>query len=104
MAGNITIASWKDSLKGHELYMKVEMNKDILSYNTARQWASAAVQLFNNKMDDNVTHFSFEENPRFQVSFDRTKSGAAYGGYLQTNFIDFVVSYTNLQIGIREAA
>ncbi len=81
--------------------MNAEISKDILSTEKNRQWAECAARLFENVMNDTINNLSFEQNPQFQVTFDR-QSGSAYAGYLPTNLITYVVSYTNLQVGIHE--
>ena len=101
MIGNITIASWKTLLKGKEDYSNAEVSNDILSSLKDRVWASAAAQFFRNKLDDIVTHISYEKNPRFEITFNRL-FGSGYGGLPPSNPENFVVSHQNLQIGIRE--
>ncbi|KAK4019862.1 hypothetical protein OUZ56_001866 [Daphnia magna] len=100
--GNVTFASWKTPLKGNEQYANAEISNDILSSKRSRSWASAAAQFFDNQLDDTVTHFSFEKNPTFEVSFNRL-SGAGYRGPLPNDPLTFVVSHENLQVGIRES-
>ncbi|XP_046650061.1 cyanophycinase-like [Daphnia pulicaria] len=99
--GNITIASWKTNLKDNEYYNNAEVSNDILSSQRDRVWASAAAQFFNNKLDDVVTHYSYEKNPKFEITFDRV-TGSGYGGIPPSNPEITVVSHQNLKVGIRE--
>ena len=99
--GNITIANWKTALKNNEYYSNAEISNDILSSQKDRVWASAAAQFFDNKLDDIVTHFSYEKSPKFEITFDRA-IGSGYGGIPPSNPEVFVVSHQNLQVGIRE--
>ncbi len=84
------------------MYTNAVVNNDILSAKTPREWAAAGAQFFDNKLDDVVTHFSNEKNPKFQITFDRT-SGAGYGGHLPSNPTAYVVSHENLLVAIRES-
>lgn len=101
ITGEITFANWKTPLRGQEYYIHADISKDIFSNLLNRQWASAADKFFDNRLDDTITHLSFETNPQFQVKFDRLSS-AGYGGYNPNDLDKFVVSYRNLEIGIRE--
>ncbi len=88
-------------MKDKEYYNNAEVSNDILSSQKDRVWASAAAQFFNNKLDDVVTHFSDEKNPKFEITFDRA-IGSGYAGIPPSNPEIFVVSHQNLQVGIRE--
>jgi hypothetical protein len=100
MIGNITIASWKTNLKNNEYYNNAEVSNDILSSQRDRVWASTAAQFFNNKLDDVVTHYSYEKNPKFEITFDRV-IGSGYGGIPPSNPEIIAVSHQNLKVGIR---
>ena len=67
----------------------------------ARRWAVFADQFFDNRRDDTVVHTSSERDPQYEVTFDRA-SGAGYGGYSPSDSANFVVSYKNLVVGIRD--
>jgi hypothetical protein len=99
--GNITFASWKNPLKGKEVYTNAVVSSDILSARKSREWASTAAQFFDNKLDDVVTHTTSQKNPSFEVTFDR-RTAAGYGGHLPTDPTTYLVSHENLQVGIRE--
>lgn len=101
ITGSIMFASWKTPLKGNEYYINSEPSVDILSATLTRRWAVAADQFFDNRLDDTVLHTSFERNPQYEVTFDRTP-GAGYGGYFPSDATKFVVSYKNLLVGIHE--
>ena len=88
-------------MKNNEYYIRADINEDVLSTKKDNQWAAAADQFFDNRLDDTITHLSSETGPRFQVTFDRT-SAQGYGGNLPTETGRFVVSYKNNLIGIRE--
>ena len=100
-SGAITFASWKYPLAGKEYYINADISSDILSAKRNRQWAIAADQFFDNRLDDVVNHQSSERNPTYEVTFDRTPA-AGYGGHLPSDPATFVVSHKNLKIGIRE--
>ncbi len=99
--GKVTMAQWKNPMKGKETYTNAIVYNDILSSKTPREWANAGAQFFDNRLDDMVTHFSTEKNPQFQVTFDRT-FGIGYGGFLPSDPTIFVVSYETLLVSIRE--
>ncbi|XP_046650060.1 cyanophycinase-like [Daphnia pulicaria] len=101
LSGNITFASWKNPLKGKEVYTNAVVSSDILSARKSREWASTAAQFFDNKLDDVVTHTTSQKNPSFEVTFDR-RTAAGYGGHLPTDPTTYLVSHENLQVGIRE--
>lgn len=102
LTGKLMFADWKTPLKGQELYMNAEISNDILSAKNNREWASAAVKFFNNKLDDFVTHFSFEKKPMYEITFNRL-SGAGYGGQLPSDPLLYVVSHENLMVSIKES-
>jgi hypothetical protein len=88
-------------LKGKELYSNAVVSSDILSSKKSREWASAAAQFFDNKLDDFVTHSTSQRKPPFEVTFDRLVA-AGYGGHFPSDPTMYFVSHENLKVGIRE--
>lgn len=101
-SGNITFASWKNPLKGKEVYSNAIVSIDILSSKKSREWASAAAQFFDNKQDDFVTHSTSQKKPPFVVTFDRLMA-VGYGGHLPNDPTMYFVSHKNLKVGINES-
>jgi predicted secreted protein len=82
--GVVTIARWKPSLAGYEDNTVAMSSNDIFSTNTSGRWQRVADILIDNRRDKNVTSFSSEQGPQFQVIMTKTKNGN--GGYEHFNF------------------
>jgi hypothetical protein len=77
--GVVTIARWKPSLAGYEDNAIAVSSNDIFSTNTSGRWQRVADILIDNRRDKNVTSFSSEQGPQFQVVMTKTRNGN--GGY-----------------------
>ena len=114
--GVVTIARWKPSLAGYEANAVAVSSNDIFSTNTSGRWQRVADILIDNRRDNNITSYSSEQGPQFQVIMTKTKNGN--GGYetlisLPITRIDpfvfrfypndpsqFYFSYTDVQVDI----
>jgi hypothetical protein len=99
--GRITIASWKGLITDSEYYPDAIPSSDILSSSKSNQWLSTVLRLVDNRSDKNVTSLSLETGPQFQAVHDRSFA-LSYGGNSPYPGREFMYSYTNVRVSIRE--
>ena len=103
--GEITIASWKKVLPPSQgVFANAIPAIDIFSESRKTgEWRTASNVLIDNRNDDTVTSYSGRTSPTtFEVIFDR-KNTIAYGGTSPTQGRNYVYSYLNMSVTMREA-
>ena len=103
--GEITIASWKKVLPPSQgVFANAIPANDIFSESRKTgEWRTASNVLIDNRNDDTVTSSSGRTSPtKFEVIFDR-KNTIAYGGTSPSQGRNYVYSYLNMSVTMREA-
>jgi len=101
-SGRITIASWKSLITDAEYYPDAIPSSDIFSSAKSNEWLSTVLRLIDNRSNKNVTSLSLETGPQFQVVHDNSYA-LSYGGNSPYPGREFMYSYTNVRVSIREA-
>jgi len=101
-SGRITIASWKSLITDAEYYPDAIPSSDIFSSAKSNEWLSTVLRLIDNRSNKNVTSLSLETGPQFQVVHDNSYA-LSYGGNSPYPGREFIYSYTNVRVSIREA-
>lgn len=102
--GEITIASWKKPLLPADAVLdNATPSKDIFSEaRKTGEWRTASNVLIDNRNDNTVTSTSARTSPaKFEVIFDR-KNTQAFGGTSPSQGRNYVYSYLNMSVTLRE--